>query len=188
MNEDRELTQAGVNLIKHFESCMKRVGKEDKYKAYKCPAGVWTCGWGTTSEHGHKISPDTVWTMQQCNDIARKDMLQFTSEVRKMVKVLLHPWQFDALVSFAYNCGSGALKGSTLLKKVNAGDHAGAVKEFPKWNKANGKVLAGLTRRRASEALLYQNIPDENYDGKPDAVIKPFNHPMPQAVDKPEGE
>ena len=76
--------------------------------------------------------------------------------------------QYDALVSFTYNVGASALERSTLLKRVNAGDHKGAADEFLKWNKANGKVLAGLTRRRASESLLYQGIPDLNYDGKAD--------------------
>jgi lysozyme len=92
----------------------------------------------------------------------------------------LTAYQFDALTSFTYNCGEGNLKKSTLLKKVNAGDFEGAALEFHKWNKANGKVLAGLTRRRASESLLFQGITDEDYDGKPD------QHAMPQSVDAPD--
>jgi len=100
------------------------------------------------------------------------------------VKVKLKPWQFDALVSFTYNVGAGALAGSTLLKKVNAQDFEGAALEFHKWNKGGGKVLAGLTRRRASESLLYQGIKDANYDGKADP--QPPKEPMPQAVDPPE--
>jgi lysozyme len=105
--------------------------------------------------------------------------------VRRLVKVPLEPHQFDALVSFAYNCGEGNLGKSTLLEKVNGGDFAGAAKEFARWNKGGGKVLAGLTRRRASEALLFQNIPDENYDGRPDKVIVPLGEEMPQGVDAP---
>jgi GH24 family phage-related lysozyme (muramidase) len=101
--------------------------------------------------------------------------------VLKLVTVPLEPWQFDALVSFDYN--TGALGKSTLLKKLNAGDFEGAALEFHRWNKGGGKVLAGLTRRRASEALLFQNIADENYDGKPDKVVKPHPEPMPQLVD-----
>jgi GH24 family phage-related lysozyme (muramidase) len=115
-------------------------------------------------------------------------MAGFEAAVRRLVKVPLEPWQYDALVSFAYNCGEGNLGKSTLLKKVNANDFAGAAKEFAKWNKGGGKVLAGLTRRRASEALLFQNIPDENYDGKPDKVVKPMGEEMPQAVDAPEDD
>jgi GH24 family phage-related lysozyme (muramidase) len=183
MNDHLKLTPAGVNIIKHFEGIKEKHG--EKYRAYKCPVGVWTVGWGTTSEHGHKISPDTVWSKAQCDAAFLSDMEKFEAAVRRLVKVPLEPWQFDALVSFTYNCGEGNLGKSTLLKKVNAKDFAGAAKEFARWNKGGGKVLAGLTRRRASEALLFQNVPDENYDGKPDKVIKPLGD-MPQGVDAPE--
>jgi lysozyme len=184
MNEDRNLTPAGANLIKHFEGILEKQG--DRYKSYKCPAGVWTIGWGTTTEHGNKIGSGTVWTREQCDSAFLKDMEEFEKSVRKYVAVPLEPWQFDALVSFTYNCGAGALQKSTLLKKVNAGDFDGAAKEFHKWNKGGGKVLPGLTRRRASESLLFQNIPDANYDGKPDKVVAPPVEPMPQMVDAPE--
>ena len=110
----------------------------------------------------------------------------FEAAVRRLVKVPLNANRFDALVSFTYNCGEGNLAKSTLLKKVNAGDHKGAAAEFHKWNKGGGKVLPGLTRRRASESLLYQGIPDKDYDGKADP--KPPSHHMPQAVDQPEDE
>lgn len=95
-------------------------------------------------------------------------MAIFEKAVTRNVTVQLNQDQFDALVSFTFNLGEGNLKQSTLLKKVNAGDFAGAAKEFPRWNKADGKVLAGLVRRRASEALLFQSVPDGNYDGVPD--------------------
>jgi GH24 family phage-related lysozyme (muramidase) len=107
--------------------------------------------------------------------------------VRKLVKVELEPWQFDSLTSFVYNVGEGGLARSTLLKKVNSEDWDAAAAEFHKWNKANGKTLAGLTRRRASESLLFQNIADENYDGKADPSGKPAFDVMPQTVDTPEG-
>jgi len=184
MNAHLKLTPAGANLIKHFEGLKEKRG--EKYCAYKCPAGVWTIGWGTTTEHGNKINPDTVWSLAQCNSAFLKDMEKFEADVRRLVTVPLEPWQFDALVSFTYNVGAGNLAKSTLLKRVNAKDPK-AHEEFIRWNKANGKVLAGLTRRRKSEALLYQNITDENYDGVAD---KPHaeDHPMPQAVDSPEDE
>jgi lysozyme len=183
MNENLSLTTAGANLIKHFESCMQKKGEH--YHTYHCPAGVLTIGWGHTQHHGRKFDANSKWTRQECDEAFMEDMSGFERDVRKAVKVPLEPYQFDALVSFTYNVGSGNLNKSTLLKKVNAGDFAGAAKEFPKWNKANGKVLAGLTRRRASEALLFQDTPDENYDGKPDKVIVPLVDPMPQAVDDP---
>jgi len=181
-NESLSLSRAGANLVKHFENCMKKCGP-DRYAAYKCPAGVMTIGWGTTSENGHRIASGTVWSMAQCDAAFRLDMRVFEADVKRLVKVKLAQWQFDALVSFAYNCGSGALAGSTLLKKVNAKNFDGAALEFHKWNKGGGKVLAGLVRRRASEALLFQNIADEDYDGKPDKVIVPLPDPMPQKVE-----
>ena len=95
-------------------------------------------------------------------------MAIFEKAVTRNVTVQLNQDQFDALVSFTFNLGEGNLKQSTLLQKVNAGDFAGAAKEFPRWNKAGGQVLPGLVRRRASEALLFQSIPDSNYDGVPD--------------------
>jgi lysozyme len=185
MNEDRKLTPAGANLIKHFEGCLKQVGP-DQFKAYSCPAGVLTIGHGHTNHHGRKFNSGDMWSRDECDAEFLSDMAGFERDVRKYVKVPLQPWQFDALVSFTYNCGAGALQKSTLLKKVNAGDFEGAAKEFHKWNKANGKTLSGLTRRRASESLLFQNILDANYDGKPDKVIAPPAEPMPQTVDAPE--
>jgi lysozyme len=184
MNEDRTLTPAGANLVKHFESCMKKCGP-GRFAAYKCPAGVWTIGWGTTTEHGHKIVSGMVWSQEQCDTAFLNDMRVFENDVRRLVKVALHPWQFDALVSFTYNVGVGGVGGSTLLKCVNRQDWDQAALEFHKWNKANGKKLDGLVRRRASESLLFQNIADEDYDGKPDKVIVPLGDPMPQGVDAP---
>jgi lysozyme len=187
MNDDRKLTAAGANLIKHFESCLKKVGPHH-FTTYKCPAGVSTIGWGHTNHHGRKFSSGDVWSQVECDAEFAADMRGFEDAVRRLVKVPLEPWQFDALVSFTYNCGEGNLSKSTLLKKVNAEDFEGAAKEFAKWNKGGGKVLAGLTRRRASEELLFRNIPDENYDGKPDKVVKPLGEEMPQAVDAPEDD
>ena len=108
MNEDRALTLAGANLIKHFESCMKQSGP-DKFAAYKCPAGVLTIGWGHTGHHCKKFSAADVWSAAQCDAEFLSDMGIFEADVRRLVKVPLAPWQFDALVSFTYNCGAGAL-------------------------------------------------------------------------------
>jgi lysozyme len=182
MNEDRKLTAAGANLIKHFEGLKEKSG--DRYRSYKCPAGVETIGWGTTHHGGHKFDADSRWTLEQCHEAFIKDMATFERDVRKLVTVPLEPWQFDALVSFDYN--TGALGKSTLLKYVNSQQWDKAALEFHKWVNGGGKKLPGLVRRRASESLLFQNIPDENYDGKPDKVIKAMTEPMPQAVDQPE--
>jgi len=151
MNEHLSLTTAGENLIKHFESCMHQVGP-DKFKAYACPAGVPTIGWGTTRHNGKPIDLGTIWTGDQCDKAFIHDMRKYENEVRKNVQVGLQSWEFDALVSFVYNVGGTAFAKSTLLRKINSGDFDGAAKEFHRWNKAGGRTLAGLTRRRASEA------------------------------------
>ena len=181
MNAHLKLSDAGANLIKHFEGCLEKSG--DRFRAYKCPANVLTIGFGHTAHHGRKFDASSRWTLQECHDAFLEDMGTFERAVRRLVKVPLAAYQYDALVSFCYNCGEGNLAKSTLLKKVNASDFEGAALEFHRWNKGGGKVLAGLTRRRASEALLFQNIADENYDGKPDKVVKPHPEPMPQLVD-----
>lgn len=184
MNESLSLSQAGANLVKAFEGCLQPIGG-GIYRAYVCPAGVLTIGWGHTNHHGRKFDSASRWTKAECDAEFLSDMKRFEAAVRRLVKVPLKQHQFDALVSFAYNCGEGNLQRSTLLRKVNAGDFNGAIGEFEKWNKGGGRVLAGLVRRRRSEALLFCNVPDLNYDGRPDTKISPPKHPMPQSVDKP---
>jgi lysozyme len=186
MNDDLHLSPAGQNLIKSFEGCLTKV--KGGFMPYVCPAGVLTVGWGTTGENGNKIIPGKIWTKEQVDSAFVNDMKVFENAVKRAVKVPLKQYQFDALVSFTYNCGAGNFGKSTLLKLVNRQDFAGAAGEFKKWNKGGGKVLAGLTRRRASEALLFQNIPDADYDGRPDAKPSPSKGLMPQGVDSPEGE
>jgi lysozyme len=181
MNSHLKLSPAGANLIKHFEGCLQP--HQGKVKAYRCPAGVTTIGWGHTNHHTPKFDLTSVWSQEQCDEVFLKDMEVFEKRVRSLVKIPLEQWQYDALVSFDYN--TGALHKSTLLKKVNSQDHKGAASEFKRWNKADGKELAGLTRRRASESLLYQHITDENYDGVADKP-RASDHPMAQAVDSPE--
>ena len=128
-----------------------------KAKAYLCPAGVWTVGWGST---GNGIGPGTVWTREQADRRFAADLEAFGRKVDAAVTSPLEPCQKAAIVSLAYNIGIGALKSSSLLRKVNSGDMAGAASEFAKWNKArvNGKLTAlkGLTNRRADEAKLFR--------------------------------
>lgn len=133
----------GIELIKSFEGC--------RLEAYQDAVKVWTIGYGHTGnvKAGMKI------TQEEVMKLLKSDLKKFESAVNKAVKVFLNQNQFDALVSFTYNLGAGNLKSSTLLKKLNAGDYAGAANEFTKWNKADGKVLNGLTRRRESEKALF---------------------------------
>ena len=115
-----------------------------KYKAYKCPAGVATIGWGHTNHHGRKFDMTSIWTIEECDEAFLDDMAGFEKDVKRLVTHKINGFQYDALVSFAYNCGAGNLAKSTLLKYVNQGDFEAAAKEFIKWNKGGGKVLPGL--------------------------------------------
>lgn len=137
----------GLALIREFEGL--------RLTAYQDAVGVWTIGYGTTRgvKKGQKI------TDAQAEELLREDVARFEPEVLRLVKVPLSQSQFDALVSFAYNLGSKNLGGSTLLRMLNAGDYKGAAGQFERWNKAGGKVLAGLTRRRAAERKLFENSP-----------------------------
>ena len=93
MNEDRKLTQAGANLIQHFEGCLQKKG--EYYHAYKCPANVLTIGWGHTNHHGRKFDASSRWTMEECNAAFFEDMAGFEMAVRRLVKVPLAPHQFE---------------------------------------------------------------------------------------------
>jgi lysozyme len=177
MNEDKNLTVAGVKLIQHFESCLHP--HEGKYRAYRCPANCLTIGWGHTNHHGRQFNEHARWTAEECDEAFVEDMAGFERDVRAAVTVPLTDYQFSALVSFTYNVGISNLKKSTLLKLVNQGKFNAVALEFKKWNKANGKVMKGLTRRRNSEAIMFEGKEDQDFDGFAD-------DPMPQAVDAPE--
>jgi len=144
-------------LVQKFEGCAKK-GRDGSFAAYPDPAtnaDPWTIGWGAT---GPDVRKGVSWTQKQCDDRLDADLDKFAAGVaRKIGTAKTTQHQFDAMVSFAYNVGIGNLAISTLLKKHKAGDYAGAAAEFGKWNKANKKVMAGLTRRRAAEAALYGN-------------------------------
>lgn len=141
-------SENGINLIKQFEGC--------KLTAYQDSVGVWTIGYGwTQSVDGKPVAKGMTITQQKADDLLKQGVVQYENGVHGLVTVQLNQNQYDALVDFAYNLGVNALKGSTLLKKLNAGDYADAANEFTKWNKAGGKELAGLTRRREAEKYLF---------------------------------
>ncbi|MCI1900870.1 MAG: lysozyme [Enterobacter sp.] len=136
----------GVELICHFEGL--------KLERYRDAVGLWTIGYGhlilkTEMEKLIKI------TTGEAKTLLRKDLRRTEQGVQKLVSVSVTQNQFDALVSFAFNLGVGSLKKSTLLRKLNAGDVQGAALQFKSWNKAGGKVLTGLTRRREAEMKLF---------------------------------
>ncbi|KJJ61565.1 muraminidase [Pseudomonas sp. 10B238] len=138
-------SQKGLDLIKSFEGL--------RLSAYKDVVGVVTIGYGTTS--GVKMG-DTI-TKERAEELLREDVKRFEEQVLRLVKMPLTQGQFDALTSFVYNLGAGSLSNSTLLRLLNAGDYAGAAAQFERWNKAGGKVLAGLVRRRAAERALFES-------------------------------
>lgn len=135
-------------LIKHFEGC--------RLKAYPDPGSEdgrpWTIGYGHT---GKEVTKGLIWTQAQADAALEDDAARFAMDVERLIKVSVTQWQFDALVSFAYNLGAGALAGSTLLRLLNTYDHDGASKQFARWNKNGGQVMRGLVRRRAAETALF---------------------------------
>ena len=136
-------SQKGIDLITKFEGFRAR--------AYKCPAGVWTIGYG----HTKGVKAGQSVTLEGAQDLLRQDLKNFEDWVSKLVKVELTQGQFDALVSFCFNLGPGALDSSTLLKLVNQQKFALAADQFKRWNKAGGVELSGLTKRRAAERELF---------------------------------
>lgn len=122
-----------------------------RLEAYLDTGGVPTIGYGHTAgvRMGQKI------TKEQALKFLDEDIAEAVEAVNYLVKVSLTQNQFDALVDFTFNVGSGALGSSTLLRKLNVGDYEGAAQELLRWNKDNGKVIAGLTRRREAERKLF---------------------------------
>jgi lysozyme len=139
-----KISQKGIDLVKSFEGL--------ELKSYKDSVGVLTVGYGSTGPH---VSAGMIITKEQAEQLLKKDLERFEKGVSELVKVPLTRNQFDSLVSFSFNLGLGNLKSSTLLKKLNASDYIGASREFERWNRAGGKVLAGLTRRRIAERDLF---------------------------------
>ena len=150
----RTLGKPGADLIKSFEGCEKD-RPDSTFEAYPDPgtnADPWTIGWGAT---GAGIKKGVVWTQAQCDARFEEDMKRYAADViRAIGSAPTTQNQFDAMVSFHYN--TGAIGRATLTQKHKAGDFAGAEAEFARWNRAGGRVMAGLTRRRAAEAALYR--------------------------------
>ena len=138
-----KISNTGIDLIKHFEGC--------ETEAYLCPAGVPTIGYG----HIKGVQMGDVITETQAHEMLVEELNEYESYINDLVTVSLNQNQFDAMVSWVYNLGSGNLRASTLLKVLNSGDYAGVPAQIMRWNKAGGKVLEGLTRRRQAEADLF---------------------------------
>jgi GH24 family phage-related lysozyme (muramidase) len=139
----------GLNLIKQFEGC--------HLEPYRDPIGLWTVGWGHLIGDGKTLPIEWFrkFTQEEVDELLKKDLIRFERGVLRLCPVGLTQPRFDALISFAFNLGLGNLQISTLRKKHNRNDILGAAQEFVKWNKAGGKPLRGLTRRREAEQALY---------------------------------
>lgn len=143
-----KLSQRGIDLIKQFEGYSS--------KAYPDPAtggAPWTIGYGTTNG----VKPGMVITAEQAEKMLRDDVAKFESGVSALLKVPTTQGQFDAMVSLAYNIGLGNFGKSTLLRKHNEKCYSCAAGQFPVWNRAAGKVMNGLTRRRNAERDVYMS-------------------------------
>ena len=133
----------GISLIQKFEGC--------ELEAYKCPADVWTIGYGHTKGvvEGMKI------TKEEAEQMLIDELHEYENYINKYVTVALSQHQFDALVSWVYNLGPANLKASTMLKVLNEGQYEEVPSQMKRWNKAGGKTLDGLIRRRQAEAYLF---------------------------------
>ena len=160
-----KISDKGLDLIKKQESYLTKQ-RDGSCRAYRCPVGKWTCGWGCTEG----VGPNTHWTLEQATDALRREMDMHEANVMRLVKVPLEQGQFDALVSLCYNIGAGALAKSSVLKHTNAGDMPRAASHFAdfKYGKVRGDtaklykvpegtrmVLPGLVTRRAAEAQMF---------------------------------
>lgn len=144
------VSQPLAEFLKAWEGC--------SLTPYRDAAGLWTCG------YGHLLLPNEPrepWTRERADEQLRRDIASKAADVAAMVYAPLRPFQIDALVSFAFNLGSGALKGSTLLRCVNKGEFPGAAAEFAKWRNARDPntgrlvVLEGLVKRREAERRMW---------------------------------
>jgi lysozyme len=179
------ISNDGVKFIASFEGYHKAL-PDGRCKAYRAIVGKdkngrpihdgkWTIGFGCTEG----IVEGLIWTREEAELAFRNELARFEVAVNRLVKVPISQNAYDALVSFAYNCGESALASSALLRKLNAADYGAAAREFPKWVNSNGvKNVPGLVRRRAEEAAMFL---------RPDPVSSNANeiNGMPQTVDAP---
>lgn len=170
-----KISQKGINLIKKFEGCQLR--------SYKCPADKWTIGYGSTGKH---VKPNMVITKDEAEQLLLKDLVRF----EKGVLLALDPhfpeqFEFDAMVSLAFNIGLGNFNKSTVVRKYKAGDKAASANAFDMWNKAkvNGKltVLSGLVKRRAAEKTLFLEDSPENSLKRPQSLTRQTTAIVPES-------
>ena len=149
-------SQAGIDLICHWEGF--------RSAPYCCSANVWTFGYGSTrlADNSRVTENTPPITKDEAMALLQHQLVQYERAVLRLVPVSLNQSQFDALVSFTYNLGSGSLGSSTLRKKLLKGDMECASKEFTKWSYASGKYIRGLYRRRKDEKNLFLKVMDQS--------------------------
>lgn len=157
-----------LDLIKRFEGIPDGDPTTVNLEPYLDPIGIWTIGWGHVVRDGegnmirgkenkkaaYAVYPGGI-TKKEATVLLRDDVRGVVAGLRKAINVELESYQWGALISFTFNVGIGNFKKSTLLKHINAKKFEAATLEFPKWNKAGGKVLKGLVRRRKAEAECF---------------------------------
>jgi len=139
----RVISAEGIALIKKFEGC--------ELTSYQDSVGVWTIGFG----HTKGVKRGMIVTQAEASRMLEDELTEYEGYINDYIKVDLEQHQFDALVAWVYNLGPTNLKKSTLLKELNSGSFRNVPKEIRRWNKAGGRVLNGLIRRREAEALLF---------------------------------
>ena len=142
----RHISDRGLALIRHFEGFQPRV--------YRCPGGYDTIGYGHVVR-AEEAFPGEI-SLSEAENLLKQDVVEAERAVDRLVPVPLSPGQFDALVSFTFNLGAGALQRSSLRRKACRGEHEAAAREFPRWIYAGGHPLRGLLTRRLAEARLYE--------------------------------
>lgn len=158
--------------MKVSQKCIDNIKKDEgvRQRPYQCPALLWTVGVGHVIDPNHAKVPlaqrkalpipagwDRVVSMEEIDEILRKDLARFEQGVSRLITAPLTQGQFDALVSFSFNVGLGNLQNSTLRMKVNRQDYEGAAEQFLVWTKAGGKVLPGLVKRRTHEKEMFES-------------------------------
>ena len=174
------VSPSGIGLVKKFEGLHKQTSEGD-VRAYRCPAGRWTIGWG----HCKGVKSGMRATVEECEQFLQEDLNEAGNVVTRLVHVPLTQHQFDALASFIFNLGQGNFSQSTLLKKLNQGLYDEIPEQLMRWNKArvDGVLtpLKGLTRRRTAEAALFSmDVPlaDEGGDMMPQKPEQSATKPL----------
>lgn len=177
MRTDVIVNEKTKELIKRFE------GK--RLRAYRCSAGVLTIGYGHTSAAGApKVVPGMTITDKEANAIFDRDIERFAAKIEGLIKVDLTDNQFGACVSLAFNIGVGAFSKSSVLRFINKSQFDNAADAFALWNKAGGRVLPGLTKRRAAEAALFQedDVDEEDKGNSARVPDEPKGKPATQST------